>query len=254
MFRTRSSREKEPQPPFDEDMVVIVERSVNPFLVVFHDPSGYRAEQIRALRNKLIAMNPDGTAKTLVVVSAIKGEGKTITAINLALAFAELERTPVLLVDGDLRSPCVESYLNLNPAPGLSDILLGAANLNAAVRDVGVRNLAVMGAGSRVASPSETLTSPKVEQLFERLKERYQYVVVDTPPCMAATDAGVLAAQADGALMVVRLEYSSKNLTRESVRNLQDLGANLLGTFVTEVRGTDPESDPRLAYGPPPEL
>lgn len=254
MFRTRSSREKEPDPPFDEDMVVIVERSVNPFLVVFHDPAGYRAEQIRALRNKLIAMNPDGTAKTLVVTSAIKGEGKTITAINLALAFAELERTPVLLVDGDLRSPCVESYLNLNPAPGLSDVLLGRVGLNAAIRDAGIRNLSVMGPGSRLASPSETLTSPKVEQLFERLKERYQYVVVDTPPCMAATDAGVLAAQADGTLMVVRLEYSSKNLTRESVRNLQDLGANVLGTFVTEVRGADPETDPRLAYGPSPEL
>ena len=115
------------------ESVIIVEQSLNPYLVLFHDPTSYRAEQIRGLRNKLIAMNPDSAAKTLVVTSAIRGEGKSVTAINLAMAFAERERTPVILVDADMRFPTAERYLHLSPAVGLSEVLLGHASIEQAV-------------------------------------------------------------------------------------------------------------------------
>lgn len=231
-----------------EDVLVVVDRAVNPYLVCFHQPASYRAEQYRALRNQLLAMNPDGAPKSLVVTSAIKGEGKSITAINLALAFAELERHAVVLVDADLRSPSVESYLNLNPRPGLSDVLLDRVRIEDAVRDAGVRNLSVLGAGDRLMAPSELLTTPRVDALIARLKETYRYVVFDTPPVLPATDAGVLAARSDGTLLTVRLEHSPKASSREAIRLLQDLGANVLGVFVTEVRGSDPDRDPRFAY------
>ena len=107
----------------DEESVVVVETSLSPYLVLFHEPTVYRAEQIRLLRNKLIAMNPDSSAKTLVVTSAQPGEGKTSTAINLAMAFAERERTPVILVDADMRSPSVETQLQINLGAGLSEEL-----------------------------------------------------------------------------------------------------------------------------------
>lgn len=231
-----------------DDMIVVVENAVNPYLVLFHEPAGYRAEQVRALRNRLVAMNPDGEPKTLVVTSAVRGEGKTVAALNLAMALAELERQQVVIVDADLRRPSCERYLNLNAEPGLSDVLLGRAPVEKVLRPAGYRNLMLLGAGTRVGNPSEVLGTSRLDELFQRLKETYQYVVVDTPPVLASTDAGVLAARADGALLVIRLERSLKKQSKDAVRTLQDMGGNVLGSFVTELRGQDPESDRRLAY------
>lgn len=251
MFRRKKvSNEEPPRSDVADDVIVVVDQSVNPFLVLFHDPAGYRAEQIRGLRNRLLAMNPDGEPKTLVVTSAVLEEGKTVAALNLAMAFGELERQPVVLVDADLRRPSCERYLNLNPEPGLSDVLLGRVPLERALRPAGYRNLMFLGGGTRVANPAEVLGASRVDELFERLKERFRYIVVDTPPVLPSTDAGVLASRADGTLMVVRLERSLKKQTKEALRVVQDMGGNVLGTFVTEVRGQDPDSDRRLAYGP----
>lgn len=236
-----------------DDMVVIVDQSVNPYLVLFHEPTGYRAEQVRALRNRLVAMNPDGEPKTLVVTSAVREEGKTVAAINLAMALAELERQQVVLVDGDLRRPSCERYLNLNAEPGLADVLLGRTTLEKVLRPTGYRQLMVIGAGTRVTNPAEILGSSRLDELMQRLKERFQYVVFDSPPVLPSTDAGVLASRADGTLLVVRLERSLKKQTREAVRAITDMGGNVLGCFVTELRGHDPESDSRLAYEPQPE-
>lgn len=247
-------RRKKPTttPAIDEglhdDMFVVVDRSVNPYLVLFHEPAGYRAEQIRGLRNRLVTMNPDGDPKTLVVTSAVRGEGKTVTAINLAMALAELERNQVVLVDADLRRPSCERYLNLNAEIGLSDVLAGDVGVDKALRPAGHRNLMLLGAGTRVGNPSEVLGPSRLDELFRRLKEKFQYVVLDSSPVLPSTDAGVLAARADGTLLVVRLERSLRKQSREALRVLQDMGGNVLGTFVTELRGQDPESDRRLAY------
>lgn len=248
MFRKSKPGHSDEDLASSEELLVIVDRAVNPYLVMFHDPSSFRAEQVRSLRNKLIAMNPDGEAKTLVVTSAMKSEGKSITAINLALAFAELERQNVLLVDADLRNPSVESYLHLNPHPGVGDVLLERVSLRDAVRSSGVRNLSVIGSGTRLAGPSELLTTPRIDDMLARMKEDFRYVIFDTPPVLPATDATVLAARADGTLLATRLEHSTKQMTRDAIRNLQDLGANVLGVFVTGVRGRDPDSDPRFSY------
>jgi polysaccharide biosynthesis transport protein len=253
MFRRKQpAADERPEPAGAlDDMIVVVDRSVNPYLVLFHEPAGYRAEQVRALRNRLVAMNPDGEPKTLVVTSAVRGEGKTVTALNLAMALAELERQQVVIVDGDLRRPNCEQYLNLNPEPGLADVLLGRAAVERVLRPAGHRSLMLLGAGTRVNNPAEVLGTSRLEELLARLKERFQYVVIDSPPVLSATDAGVLSARADGTLLVVRLERSLKKQSAEAVRQLQDVGGNVLGTFVTEVRGHDPETDERLAYPPP---
>ena len=244
MFR----RKNLDQSDFADDVVVVVDQSVNPYLVLFHEPAGFRAEEIRGLRNRLVAMNPDGGPKTLVVTSAVRSEGKTVTALNLAMALAELERQRVVLIDADLRRPSCERYLNLNAEAGLTDVLSGDMQLDKLLRPAGYRDLMLLGAGSRVENPAEVLSSSRMDQLFRRLKEDFQYVVIDSPPALTSTDAGVLSSSADGTLMVVRLEHSLKKQSRDAVRTLNDMGGNVMGTFVTEVRGKDPDSDKRLAY------
>lgn len=248
MFRRKKPENDAEQSRPEDEMIVVVDRSVNPYLVLFHEPAGYRAEQIRALRNRLVTMNPDGEPKSMVVTSAVRGEGKSVAALNLAMALAELEHHRVVLVDADLRRPSCERYLNLNPELGLSDVLLGRAPVEKLLRPAGYRNLMLLGAGTRVGNPAEVLSVGRIDELLRRLKERFAYVVIDTPPVLPSTDAGVLSARADGTLLVVRLERSLKKQSREAVRVLQDMGGNLLGTFVTELRGKDPESDHRLAY------
>jgi succinoglycan biosynthesis transport protein ExoP len=250
MFRRNKPADEARAAGMTEDMVVIVDQSVNPYLVLFHEPAGYRAEQVRALRNRLVALNPDGEPKTLVVTSAVREEGKTVAAMNLAMALAELERQQVVLVDGDLRRPSCERYLNLNPELGLADVLMGRAPLEKVLRPAGFRQLMLIGAGTRVTNPAEVLGGSRLDELLHRLKERFQYVVIDSPPVLPSTDAGVLASRADGTLLVVRLERSLKKQTREALRAVQEMGGNVLGCFVNELRGHDPESDSRLAYDP----
>jgi len=157
MFRTPKNQGPEGAVDPNDEMLVIVDRSVNPYLFLYHEPAGFRAEQVRSVRNKLVALNPDGEPKTLAIVSAMRGEGKTSTAVNLAMALAELERTEVVLVDADMRRPGIASFLNLEETMGLSDVLQGKTTIERVIHPAGFRNLAVVTAGTRVPNPAEIL-------------------------------------------------------------------------------------------------
>ena len=99
-----------------------------------------------------------------------------------------------------------------------------------------------------MTGPSELLSAPRIDELLSRLKERFQYVIIDTPPALPATETGLISSRADGTLLVLRLEHSTRSHTRDALRTLQDLGANVMGCFVTQERSINPESDRRLIY------
>ena len=234
--------------PFDDLPFVLVEKVVDPYVVGFHEPRGFRAEQIRSLRNKLLVMNPENAPRSLAITSALQGEGKTVTSINLAIAFAELEDHKVVLIDFDLRKPCVESFLGLNPGPGVTELLLGGATLEEVLRPSGIRGLDIIGAGLQGVAPSELLQSRRIDELLSHLKQDYSYQLLDTPPALPITDAGALGRKCDGTLLVVGLEKSPRKLVREALTNLEESGSNVLGCFVTGVRGADPSADARYRY------
>ena len=210
--------------PGDETPFVLVDRVVDPYLVCFHEPRGFRAEQFRALRSKLLVMNPERAPRSLVVTSAIQGEGKSTTAINLALSFAELEDHRALLLDFDFRKPSIERLLGLNPEPGLTELLMGRLGLHEAIRSSGVESFDLIGPGSMPPNPSELLSSRRIDELVARLKEEYSLIVLDTPPVVPLTDAGVLSAKCDGTLLVVGLERAPRKLSKEAPQAARRIG------------------------------
>ncbi|HMQ21856.1 MAG TPA: CpsD/CapB family tyrosine-protein kinase, partial [Planctomycetota bacterium] len=203
--------------PAEEDglqMLVVVDRVVDPYLVCFHEPTGFRAEQFRGLRNKLLVLNTDQAAKTLVVTSAIQGEGKSTTTLNLGIVMAELEDHQVLVAEFDFRRPSIERLLGLNPEPGLVELLHDGIGLERAIRPSGIPNLDILAAGARPSNPSELIASRRIDELLGELKEQYHYVLLDTPPVLPITDAGILSAKCDGPLLVVGLERAPRRMVR----------------------------------------
>jgi capsular exopolysaccharide synthesis family protein len=202
-------------------------------IVMVSNPRGQIAEQFRSLRNSIHALNPDGASHTLVVTSALRGEGKTVASINLALSMAELPGTHVLILDADLHHPAVESYLGLPRRQGLTEVLTGLLPLDRAVRQTSVNGVYVMGAGAIPPNPSEWISSDRMRSVLNQLKQQFSYVVIDTPEALTISDASLLGAMADGILLVVRLGATPRHYVEQTHNTLEALGGNILGTCLT---------------------
>lgn len=187
-----------------------------------------RAEAFRHLRTNLQFVDVDHQAKVIVITSSIPDEGKSTTTLNLAIAFAEAGRR-VALIDGDLRRPKVAQYLGMEDAVGLSNVLAGQVNVDEVLQRWGRRELYVLASGSTPPNPSELLGSRNMAALLERMRETYDVVLVDTPPLLPVTDAAVLAAAADGAVLVVRSGKTHQARIKLAAARLQQVGSRLLG-------------------------
>jgi succinoglycan biosynthesis transport protein ExoP len=214
------------------------------------DPRG-RAESVRQLRTNLAFLRAaDATAtggEVVVLTSAVGGEGKTTTALDLARSIADAGER-VLLVEADLRRPTLSATLGLDPGPGLSDVLAGQAELDAVVRPVEVEGLAVLPAGTVPPNPAELLGSPRMADLVARLRSTYDKVLLDTPPVLPVTDAAVCAALADGVLVVVRWGRTRRDEVREAVTMLEQVDAVVLGSVLNGRRLTASERRRYASY------
>ncbi|WP_081845151.1 polysaccharide biosynthesis tyrosine autokinase [Mycolicibacterium aromaticivorans] len=195
------------------------------------DNSG-AAEAFRKLRTNLQFLSVDNPPRLIVVTSSSPGEGKSTTSINIALALAEAEHN-VLLVDGDLRRPSLAKYLDLVGQVGISSILSGAATLDDVLQPTKFPRLTVLTAGEIPPNPSELLGSLSARKLLNELRARFDYVIVDSPPLLAVTDGAVLAAGADGALVVARFGETKRDQLAHAVGTLKDVDASLLGAVFT---------------------
>ena len=216
-------------------------------LVMVSAPRSQIAEQFRGLRNSIQALNPDGASHTLVVTSALRGEGKTVATLNLAIAMAELPGTEVLVLDADLHHPAVEDFLGLPQRQGLTEVLRGSLPLDQAVRQTSVDGVSIMGAGALPSNPSELIGSDRMRTVMNRLRQSYSYVLIDTPEAMTISDASLLGAMADGILLVVRLGETPRYYVEQTHNTLEALGGNVLGTCLTgaDVKDTSAGYDRR---------
>jgi capsular exopolysaccharide synthesis family protein len=197
------------------------------------DSRGQVAEQFRGLRNSIVALNPEGAPRTVVVTSSLRGEGKSVAAVNLALALAEMPGTQVLVIDANMHAPSIEEYLCVPRRQGLSELLSGRLPLDHAVRATSVPAVSVLGAGSAPRNPSELLASERMKALLSTLKRRYSYVVIDTPEATTTSDASLLGAITDGVVLVVRQNTTPRQYVEQTYNSLESLGANVLGTLLT---------------------
>lgn len=197
------------------------------------------AEAFRKLRTNLQFLSVDNPPRAIVVTSSMPSEGKSTTAINIALALAETEHN-VVLVDGDMRRPMLHKYLDLVGPVGFSTVLSGGASLNEALQKTRFPGLTVLTAGAVPPNPSELLGSQSARKLLTELRAQFDYVIVDSTPLLAVTDAAILAAGADGVLIMARFGQTRRDQLAHAVGCLESVGAPLLGAVFTLVpmRGT----------------
>jgi capsular exopolysaccharide synthesis family protein len=200
--------------------------------VVHEKPSSNAAEAARALRTNLMFAAPDKPQRTLAVTSGGPLEGKTTVACWVATAIAQAGKR-VVLIDCDLRRPRVHKIFKRNNDIGVSTLLLEehplANTLPGTQFSTQIPNLDVITSGPGVPNPAELLQSERFEHFLSALTERYDRVVIDTPPVNAVTDAAILSARVDGTLLVVRAHATTRDSARHSARTLTDVGSNLLG-------------------------
>ncbi|GAA2533792.1 polysaccharide biosynthesis tyrosine autokinase [Mycolicibacterium diernhoferi] len=209
------------------------ERRKQPAISFDNDNSAI-AEAFRKLRTNLHFLSVDNPPRVLVLTSSVPSEGKSTTTINVALALAEAGNN-VVIVDGDLRRPTLHKYLDLVGAVGFSTVLSGATTLNEALQKSRFSGLTVLTSGAVPPNPSELLASQAAKSLLAELRAEFDYVIVDSTPLLAVTDAAILAAGADGVLLMVRSGHTKSEQIGHAVANLESVGAPLLGAVFTMV-------------------
>ncbi|MFH1244919.1 MAG: CpsD/CapB family tyrosine-protein kinase [Candidatus Omnitrophota bacterium] len=210
--------------------------AIDEHIVSFHDPGSPVGEQYKIARTNIQRFKQTKNYKTFMISSSINSEGKTVTAVNLALALAsDLDDQSVLLIDADMRRGRVGRYLGVEHSPGLSELLKGEAQIDAVLARSSIKNLTLLLCGKTPKNAAELLASRKMGQVIAALKGRFDYILIDTPPVMPLTDACVLGPMVDGAILVIRAARTQRGMVKHTQNRLQQSGTMILGSIMTNV-------------------
>ncbi len=177
---------------------------VEPHLVAITQPRSAYCEQFRSLRTRILQAGEREQMRTFVITSAGMGEGKTLTALNLAWLLAQTEGVRALVIDSDLRQPCATDYLAIDAPRGLSEVLGGELSLREALVRLDPAGLFLLPGGQARDDVAELLSGPTFAGVIAEARGLFDYIIIDAPPLGIFTDANVLINRADGALLVVR--------------------------------------------------
>jgi capsular exopolysaccharide synthesis family protein len=215
-----SPREKITAPKLDRGPREVSLGRIDDHLVSLLDSASPEAEQYRTLGCAVEQAHKDSGLRILAITSAGGGDGKTLTAINLAAILAQTSGNRVLLIDADLRHPSVEAQLGMShsEAPGLIDAINNPdVTLGDVARTLSAFNLSIVTAGQVFDSPYEAIKSPRMEELIENARREYDYVVVDTPPIVPVPDCRIIARWVEGFLIVVAAHQTPRKLLEEAL-------------------------------------
>jgi len=209
------------RPPVQVDL-----KKVNPHIVALHDPKSATSEEYRKLKSSISRLTKqDGFRNVMMVSSCLSEEGKSITALNLAVALSRELDHSVLLIDGDLRRPSLHRYLGIRCKKGLTDCLIDDIEPASVIIRTDIDNLSLLPAGKRVDNPFELLSSRKMSELTKEMKYRYtdRYIIFDTPPILPFAETRLLGSLTDGMILVVREGTTSIEQIREAIAMLKDV-------------------------------
>jgi protein-tyrosine kinase len=220
---------------FDVGEAGIDPAGVNRHLVSITDPYSTAAEEYRKLRAKILRATEANYLNTIMVTSSQAGEGKSMTAINLAVTMAQEIDHTVLLLDADLRRSSIHTYFGIKPKAGLSDLLESRAELSDVLIKTGIGKLVVLPAGNPPKNPSELISSERMRVLIRELKFRYRdrYIIIDSSPLLMTADAMSLCDYADGIIFVVQADRTTMKAATQAASLLK--GHNVLGTVFNDV-------------------
>ena len=214
-------------------------------ILVADNPTSIVSEQIRTIRTNIQFSMIDKKLQTLLVTSATAQTGKTTIASNLAAAFAA-EGAEILLVATDMRKPRLQKIFNLSKKMGITNLI---TNPSLKVEDVArrtyIENLSVITCGPIPPNPSELLSSNRMLELIEEMKEQYDLVIFDSPPLLAVTDAQILSTKVDGTIFVIPQGEVTSEEVRNASERLKNVKANVLGTVLNKV---EPNADAYYYY------
>lgn len=219
-------------------------------LIVHADPQSPRAESFRTLRTNLYFVDAGRSSRAFVVTSSVESEGKSTTTANLAIALSDAGAR-VLLVEADLRRPKVAEYLGLEGAVGLSDLLIGRADLQDVVQRWGRNSLFVLPAGAIPPNPSELLGSKAMISLIAELDRSFDVVLFDAPPLLPVTDAAILARNVGGAIVIAAAGRTHRGQLKGAMAALANVDAPVSGIVLTMLptKGPDAYGYGRYGYG-----
>ena len=203
-------------------------------IVSHNNPKSTISEAYRMLRTNIEFSNLDQDLKTIVVTSSKQNEGKTTIVANLAVSFAHLENKKVLIIDGDLRNPSIHRMFNITNSYGLTDVLTGKKSLETCLQTCELKNLHIMTTGVVPPNPSEMLSSNKMKNFIELMKEHYDYIFIDSPPIGIITDAGIISTYVDGTVMVVSSREVDIELAKIAKERIDKVNANIIGAVLNK--------------------
>ncbi len=204
-------------------------------LVTFFNPTSMISEQFRTIRTNIKFAMPNKNVHTFLITSASPGDGKTTTAANVAIVFAQ-EGKKVLIVDGDMRKPSMHYSFHTTNSPGLSNLLSRQWSIEDVVKETGIKGVHLIPCGQLPSNPAELLSSSVLDLLLAEMKEKYEVVIFDAPPLLAVADAQILSNKCDGTILVINTGKTTKENLARAIEVLQTAKATILGTVLNNYK------------------
>jgi capsular exopolysaccharide synthesis family protein len=214
-------------------------QSFSSALMVAHHPLSFLTESYRTIRTMLLLGQAESAPRVILITSANPGEGKTTVSLNLGIALAQSGRS-VVVVDADLRKGNCHAHVGVQNRHGLTHLLADSLPLDVCVQKTAVPGFFLLPRGAVPPNPTEVLASDEMQETIAALRERFDFVLIDTPPAAAISDAAALSVLCDGILLVVRDQRMTPDSARHVVERLQAVGAHILGVVLNGINIQDP--------------